>query len=107
MARFDYLFLFQFITSLVEEFTRVLSGEGDMSGNVAHQLDDMGQMVFVPGVILTGVRFKEIITRGQLERHAGRRPNIGSGVVTGPQQDFQGSVLSSLNVFREVMILHG
>ena len=38
--------------------------------------DDVGQVVLVPAVIVPGVRLKQVITRGELEGHAGGGPDV-------------------------------
>ena len=62
---------------LVEEQTRVLALDGDPPRDLAQQLNDVGQVVFVAGVVLPGVRFKEVIAGGQLEGHTRGAPYVG------------------------------
>lgn len=51
------------------------------------------------------MRIEQVITGRQLKRQACRRPDVGSEVVGGSEEHFDGSVLSRLDVVREVMIL--
>lgn len=39
-------------TSLIEEFSGVLSGERNMPWDVSYQLYDVCQVIFVPGIVL-------------------------------------------------------
>ena len=50
------------LTSLFEEFFAVFAGEGNGAGDVANELYDVSQVVLVPGVLLPGVRLKQVIS---------------------------------------------
>ena len=45
-------------TSFVEEFARVFSRECNMPGDGSDELNDVGQMVLVSGVVLSAVRLE-------------------------------------------------
>ena len=49
------------LTSLFEELFAVFSWEGDCSGDVANQLDDVRKVVLVPRVLLTRVRLEQVV----------------------------------------------
>lgn len=55
-------------TFFVEENPGVLARARDVLGNVAQELNDVGQVVLVPRIVLARVRFKQVIARRQLER---------------------------------------
>jgi hypothetical protein len=55
-------------SSLGEEFARVFAGEGDVSRDLAEQLDDVSQVVLVSRVVVAGVRLEQEVPGGQLER---------------------------------------
>lgn len=38
-----------------------------MLGNVTQELDNVGEVVFVPRVILAGMRLKEVVARSKLK----------------------------------------
>ena len=88
---------------LVEELAGVFSGEGDVARDGAHQLDDVCQVVLVPGVVLPTVRLKEVVSCSQLEGHAGSRPDVSLGTVPRSEEDFEAAVLPSLDVLGEVV----
>jgi len=88
---------------LREELAGVFSGKGDVTRNGPHQLDDVGEVILVPGVILSTVRFKEVVTGGQLEGHTSSGPDVSWRPVPSTEQDLKASVLPSLDVFREMM----
>ena len=54
----------------------VFAGHGDVGGDDAAQLDDVGEVVLVPGVVVAGVRLEQVVPCGQLEGHARRGPNV-------------------------------
>ena len=93
------------LTSFVEEFSGVLSREGDVTGNVAEELNDVREVVLVARVVLARVRLEEVVAGRHLESHARRRPDVGRGAISCAQQDLEAAVLSRLDVFREVVIL--
>ncbi len=76
-----------------------------MPRDVPNQLNDVSQVVFVPGVVLTRVRLKEIVSRGHLKGHAGGRPDVGGRAIARTKEDLQTAVLASLDVFGEVVVL--
>ena len=53
-----------------------------MAGDVAGQLDNVGEVVLVPCVVLAGVRLEEVVPRGQLESHAGSGPDVRRSAVS-------------------------
>jgi hypothetical protein len=65
----------------------------------------MRQMVVISRVLLCRMRFEEVVSGRQLERHASGRPNVSGRAIAGPEYYFQTPVLTSLDVFSEVMIL--
>ena len=71
----------------------------------AEQFDDVRQMVFVSTELRRLLRIEKKIAGGQLERHAGRAPDIARRSVVGAQQYLQTSVLSRLNVVGEMFVL--
>ena len=83
----------------------VLAGHGDGGRDDADQLDDVGEVVLVPGVVVPGVGLEQVVPRSQLEGHTGRRPDVSRRSVPRPQQHLQRSVLSGLDILRVVMIL--
>lgn len=50
------------LTVLLEELLGVLAGEGDVPGDDPNELDDVGEVILVPGVVLAAVRLKQIVT---------------------------------------------
>ena len=50
------------LTVLLEELLGVLAGEGDVPGDDPDELDDVGEVVLVPGVVLTTVGLKQVVT---------------------------------------------
>lgn len=52
-----------------------------MPGNRTNKFDDVCQMIFVPGVVFTTVRLKQVVPRGQLEGHARGGPDVGRWAV--------------------------
>ena len=76
-----------------------------MSRDISDEFNDVRQMVFVPGVILSGVWLEQVISRGHLEGHAGSGPDVCGSTVASTQQNLQGAVLAGLNVFRKVVVL--
>ena len=83
----------------------VLAGHGDGGRDDADQLDDVGEVVLVPAVVLARVRLEEVVARRHLEGHARRRPDVGRRTVPGAQQHLQAPVLPRLDVLREVVVL--
>ena len=83
----------------------VFAGHGDVGGDHATQLDDVGEVVFVSGVVVPGVGLEQVVPRGELEGHTGRGPDVSRRSVSRPQQHLQRSVLSGLDILRVVMIL--
>ena len=83
----------------------VFAGHGDVRGDHPTQLDDVGEVVLVPGVVVPGVGLEQVVPRGQLEGHTGRGPDVCRRSVPRPQQHLQRSVLSGLDILRVVMIL--
>ena len=57
----------------------------------------------ISGVIIPRVGLKQVVTRGELEGHAGGGPDVGRGVVAGAEEDLQGPVLPGLDVLRVVV----
>ena len=76
-----------------------------MSGNVPDELDDVCQVVLVPGVVLARVGLEQVVTCRHLEGHARRRPNVSRGSVASTKENLQTSILASLDIFCEMMIL--
>ena len=50
-------------TSLVEELPGVLATESYVARDGPHQLDDVGQVVLISGVVLSAVGLKQIVSR--------------------------------------------
>ena len=50
------------LTVLLEELLGILAGEGDVPGDDPDELDDVGEVVLVPGVVLTTVGLKQVVT---------------------------------------------
>ena len=61
-------------TFFVKKFSRIFPGKCDFSRDRAQKLDDVCKVILVSGVIFTGVRLKEVISRRQLEGHTSGRP---------------------------------
>ena len=79
----------------------VFAGHGDVGGDDAAQLDDVGEVVLVPAVVVAGVRLEQVVTCstagssnvtithtrgqtcGQLESHAGQGPDVSGRAVPG------------------------
>ena len=78
-----------------------------MSRYITDELDNVGQVVLVPGVVLARVGFEEVVAGGKLEGHTRGRPNVGGGSVPRTQQDLQTAVLPRLDILSEVVILSG
>ena len=83
----------------------VFAGHGDVGGDDAAQLDDVGEVVLVPGVVVAGVGLEQVVTGGHLEGHARGRPDVGRGTVPSPEEDLQTPVLSGLDVVSEMVVL--
>ena len=83
----------------------VLAGHGDGGRDDADQLDDVGEVVLVPAVVLARVRLEQVVPGGQLEGHAGRAPDVCRGPVAGAEQHLQRAVLPGLDILRVVVVL--
>jgi len=92
-------------TSFIEELSGVATGKRDVLRDGTQEFDDMRQMVIISRVFFRRMRFEEIVSGGQLKCHASRRPDVCRRAIAGAQYYFQTPVLTSLNVFSEVMIL--
>ena len=76
-----------------------------MSRNGSDQFNDMGQVILISGIVFPAMRFKQVVTGSHFKGHASCRPNVGGRTVTSTEENFQTSILSSLNIFCEVMML--
>ena len=54
-------------TLFIEEHARVFARRRYVFRNVTQKLYDMSQVILVPRIVLTGMGFKQIITRRQFE----------------------------------------
>ena len=72
---------------LVKKVAEVLPGLDYVFGDFTQELDDVGQVVLVPGILLPGVGLEEVVAGGQLERHARHAPDVRRGAVARTQQN--------------------
>lgn len=83
----------------------VFALKDNMWWNIAKQLNDMGKMVFVARILIRTSWIKQIIAGQQFECQTCRTPNVCRIIIFRAQQHFNRSILSRLNVFREMMVL--
>lgn len=74
-------------TSFVEKLSGVLPRECYMPGNIANKLNDVCQVIFVPWVVLSWVRFKQVVACGHLKSHASCWPDVSRCTITGTKED--------------------
>ena len=76
-----------------------------MPWNRLDEFDDVCQMILVSRVILATMRFKKVVTSGQLKGHTCGGPDISWRAIARTQQDLEASVLPRLNVLSKMMSL--
>lgn len=69
------------------------------------ELNDVGEVILISGVVFARVGLEEIVASGHLEGHAGGGPDVGRGTVARTQEHLQTAILPGLNVLGKVVIL--
>lgn len=85
----------------------VLASHNQTCGNRSEQLNDVSQMILIPWVVVTRVRIKQVVTGGKFKGQASRAPNVCWICVRNTKQNFYRSILSSLYIGSEVIVLQG
>jgi hypothetical protein len=89
----------------LEVFMPFGTTSNEMRMKIANKFLNLGQMIVILAPAFSLPRLKQQITREHFMHHATKGPNICGFIVALTKDDLWGSVLSSLNLSRKVMML--
>lgn len=89
---------------LVEVFVSFGTSGNEVRVEWAHQFLNLAQVVVVLAPLLGASRLEQQVASQDLVHHAPERPDVGCLAVALAKDHFRGSILSSLDLSREVMV---